>query len=61
MPSPIEATRRNGARSRGPTTPEGEDPAELDALYTGLINELLPSTKPEAPPSGDEHRVARGW
>jgi hypothetical protein len=35
-PAQIEASRRNGARSRGPTSPEGKERASRNALKHGL-------------------------
>src|SRR4051794_14688017 len=35
-PAQIEASRRNGARSRGPTSPEGNERASRNALRHGL-------------------------
>ncbi len=41
-PAQQEASRRNGARSRGPTTPEGKARARRNALAHGLRAEVLP-------------------
>ena len=35
-PAQIEASRRNGARSKGPTSPEGKQRASRNALKHGL-------------------------
>ena len=74
-PAQIEASRRNGARSRGPTTPEGKARASRNALKHGLtamhhlvLEDEAPSELEEmtarlmaevAPMSEIEARIAR--
>jgi hypothetical protein len=49
-PAQIEASRRNGARSRGPISPEGKARASRNALRHGLCStrSLAPGEDPEA-------------
>jgi len=48
-PARVEASRRNGAKSKGPKTPEGKERASRNALKHGLRAEKLMVVKGESP------------
>src|SRR4051795_11116675 len=68
-PAQIEASRRNGARSKGPVTPEGKERASRNALKHGLTATYHLVLEDEGPaplealpppvPSGPRRRGAR--
>ncbi len=57
-PAQIEASRRNGARSRGPVTPEGRRRAAMNAMKHGLTADSF-TLAPEEDEAGFEELVAR--
>ena len=56
-PAQIEASRRNGARSRGPVTEEGKARASRNALTHGLTAMEHLVLEGEAPRAGGAHRA----
>jgi hypothetical protein len=57
-PAQIEASRRNGARSRGPVTPEGRRRSAMNAMKHGLTADSF-TLAPEEDEEGYEELVAR--
>ena len=57
-PAQIEASRRNGAKSRGPVTPEGRRRAAMNAMKRGLTADSF-TLAPEEDEAGFDELVAR--